>query len=300
MTDAAQHTRLGVVVVNYKSVELLRAHLATAEFPDDTRITVVNNSDDDASTLAQLAGQNNWTVISAGTNVGFGKASNLGARQLVAEGCTSILLLNPDAWIPLADLRTLITVQTNNPQAMIAPRVVREDGRLWFSGARLRNRVGLAVHDDAAGSRSDWITAACLLTPANAWGASGGMDEDYFLYWEDVDLTYKWRRTGGTLIVEESAVGFHSVGGTQGGSAGKSATFLYYNCRSRLLFAAKNLDTRTKLTWIVTSPFHMLYMLREAQIHRVGKKGQLLGAVFRGTLAGLRLLLITRSREQRL
>ncbi len=46
----------------------------------------------------------------------------------------------------------------------------------------------------------DWVNAACLVLPTQAWGAVGGFDEAYFMYCEDVDLCLRIRLAGLTLV----------------------------------------------------------------------------------------------------
>lgn len=282
---------LGVIVVNYNSSSLLRTYLAVARFPLGTRVTVVDNSEraDEKLALLTLADTHGWHVIDAGSNLGFGAAMNVGADDAIIHGCTDLLLLNPDASISEADLAVLRTILAENPGAMVSPRIMRDDGRLWFDGAVILPVAGRAVHRPVT-DRSDWISAACLLVPATAWRTLGGMDSDYFLYWEDVDLTYRWKRQGGTLIVASDVEAIHSVGGTQSGGIGKSTTYLYYNCRNRLLFAAKNLGLGRTLLWLSTTPHYWMHMLRQARIKQSTDPAGALAAILRGSLAGVAMM----------
>jgi GT2 family glycosyltransferase len=278
-----------VIVVNFNASQLLRDHLATAEFPAGTVITVVENSieRDEKEVVRTLAKANEWTLLDSGGNVGFGKAMNLGAADALAKGCTTLLLLNPDAWIDSNELDRLLENHDRYPSAMISPRIFREDGSLWFSGAQIRSVVGRASHMAGRESDSDWISAACLLVPGTAWQRLDGMDEEYFLYWEDVDLTFRWKQLGGRLLVAEDARATHSVGGTQLTSIGKSTTFLRYNSRNRLLFASKNLGFQRTVLWAITTPNYWVHMLRQARIRKSKDKLGAISAIIQGTLSGL-------------
>jgi N-acetylglucosaminyl-diphospho-decaprenol L-rhamnosyltransferase len=281
-------TRLGVVVVNYESADLLRQHLVGAVFPDGTEIVVVDNSTSSLGRreLREVSANQSWTVLNANENVGFGKAVNMGAAALIAEGCSVLLLLNPDAWISIDNIEKLVAIHESDPLAIVAPHVKRADGRPWFEGAVINNLSGLAVHSFDSSRSPEWLTAACLLVPTRVWDELGGIDGAYFLYWEDVDLTYRWRQCGGTLRVVPDIEAFHSVGGTQS-AGGKSISYLYFNCRNRLVFASKNISAWRTFGWVITSPYQWRLLLREAGFRHSRQKFEILKAILGGTIMGV-------------
>ncbi len=292
---------LGVVVVNYNSTELLHKHLATADFAAGTHVVVVDNSEVPSAKaeLRVLAAGHRWHLIDAGRNRGFGAAVNLGAAYLLDQGCSSLLLLNPDAAIARGDLDRLLQIQRECPRAILSPRIRRADGTLWFTGAELRMHAGEAVHSDQGESPPHWLTAACLLMTRDVWLELDGIDEDYFLYWEDVDLTYRWRQRGGELRVVASATATHDVGATQQNLVGKSTIFLFYNSRNRLLFAAKTLGLWRTLLWALCTPKYVWRMLERARFRRAPEHWSSLRAIVCGTCAGLGLALVQLVRPAR-
>ena len=64
--------------------------------------------------------------------------------------------------------------------------------------------------------------SAARASPRTPRGGSelGGFDDEYFLYWEDVDLSYRCTRAGGALLVRQDLEVLHDVGGTQEPTAG--------------------------------------------------------------------------------
>ena len=97
-----------------------------------------------------------------------------------------------------------------------------------------------------------WVSGACVALSAELWDASGGFDEDYFLYWEDVDLSARVWAVGGTVRVDETVTAVHDEGGTHGFTGperAKSPIYYYYNVRNRLIFASKHLDEAGQARW---------------------------------------------------
>ncbi|NYD68509.1 glycosyltransferase [Agromyces atrinae] len=275
---------MAAVVVAFNSVELLRENLAKNPLPG-VAIVVVDNSTiqlerDATELLAQAEG---WLYIAMSENVGFGSASNAGAEAAIDRGCSHVLLLNPDASIRADSLDQLI--EQADDDTILSPLILRPDGKVWFRGGELDVSKGVARHA-AAPVDPVWLTGACMLVPARAWSNLGGFDSRYFLYWEDVDLSFRWRASGGGLRVVETATALHDAGGTQGLEDEKSPTYFRYNCRNRILFGFLNLRTSSALWWFISSPRYWRRMLRSANV-QPGRRGAALSASIRGTTAGL-------------
>jgi GT2 family glycosyltransferase len=249
---------LAIVVVNYGSSALLERNLLPVARESGVRIIVVDNLTDAAERAAveALAARERWSTVLPDGNTGFGVGMNLGVARAREEGCTRYLLLNPDATIGVADLRALVRRSEEAPLSLLAPRVLRPDGSVWFDGADLylddgrirspRRRAALAPE-----RWEPWLSGACLLVTDELWQRVGGFHDGYFLYWEDVDLSHRVLAVGGALEVVAEASAMHAEGGTQGvdGGAAKSATYYFYNIRNRMLFAVTNLDAADVRRW---------------------------------------------------
>jgi GT2 family glycosyltransferase len=260
-------TRLAVIVVNYGSVELIRQNLvALGRELQGGRIVVVDNfsTASNRAAVIALAEEEDWDVVLPGDNTGFGRGMNLGVAAARERGARRFLLLNPDAVIASTDVETLVARSERDPLAVLTPRILRPDGTLWSAGSdlylddgRIRSR-----RRRLEGARlMPWLSGACLMISAELWERTGGFDEGYFLYWEDVDLSWRVVEAGGTLEVADDAVAVHAQGGTQtttaastapgaesAGSA-KSSTYYRYNIRNRMLFAARHLDDAGIRAW---------------------------------------------------
>jgi N-acetylglucosaminyl-diphospho-decaprenol L-rhamnosyltransferase len=304
---SAPRAALGIIVVNYGSHELIAANLARLDPPaSDTHIVIVDNffSTAERQAIARVAGEHGWPLVEMAENVGFGIAMNIGVDRATDLGCENFLLLNPDAFVSWAAIDSMRADCDKDPMVMVAPTIVRPDGKIWFRGNVVNRRNGsLRGADDFRAAGPDgWLTGACLLVNRRLWDKMGGFDPDYFLYWEDVDLSHRCWEVGGRLLVRFDLIATHDVGGTQptdSDAAGKSSIYVYYNCRNRLVYASKHLRGSATVWWILTTPvqsFHILSRIGRRQLVRSPRhvwsavSGSLNGFAFAGSALLCRLM----------
>jgi GT2 family glycosyltransferase len=258
-------TQTAIVVVNYGSSGLLEESLAPLTRSDPNLLgVVVDNATTSAERdrVVELAAREGWLTVLPDGNTGFGGGMNVGVARAREAGARHFLLLNPDAAIDAGAVAELRSESDARPLALLSPRILRPDGSLWFAGSdlylddgRIRSR-----RRRLEGARVEpWLSGACLFVSDALWQRVGGFDEEFFLYWEDVDLCRRVTDVGGTLEVAEGVTAVHAQGGTQGSagasSAGqaKSSTYYYYNIRNRLLFGARHLGPDDLRRWRAAS-----------------------------------------------
>jgi GT2 family glycosyltransferase len=282
-------SRDAVVVVSYGDPTVLLDNPMLVASSRWHAVVVDNLSTPDHRASARaLAQRHGWELLEPGSNLGFGAGANLGIERAVAGGSEVVLLVNPDAQLEHAAAEALATSVRSEPGLLASPTVVRPDGSPWFAGASLDLRTGRTSGDRDAYA-TPWLSGACLATRADAWLRHGGFADDYFLYWEDIDLSVRWVASGGRLAVLDTVTCRHAVGGTQHASSSraKSPQYYYYNCRNRLLFAARNLPARARWRWACGAlPYARDVLLRGGRRQLLHPRSTL-GAAMRGTVAGL-------------
>lgn len=249
--------RPALLIVNFDSARLLRDNIVplTREMDDLLTVVVDNYSNERARReVEQLCRTEGWTLHMSDVNDGFGAGMNRAAAIARGMEADILMLLNPDARMTVASARELISVIERAPLSLVAPTVLRSDGSLWFGGGTLdlvRGRTLSRPCDMGSEDELPWLSGACLITTTKAWQMLSGFDEDYFLYWEDVDLSYRALSAGLALDVLDTVEVLHDEGGTQGGDARNplSWDYYYYNIRNRLLFARKWLAPRDRRRW---------------------------------------------------
>lgn len=255
MTAAA---RLAVIVVNYGSSSLLAANLTPLSRSGDAGIIVVDNFSTvgERRAVEKLAAGEGWQLVAPATNRGFGGGMNLGAAAAFEAGYEALLLLNPDATLDAGALEVLASRVIADPETAVAPVVRRPDGGVFFAGSDLHmpdGRIKSTRHRTADSEVVEWLSGACFAISRTLWERVGGFDPEYFLYWEDVDLSWRILAAGGGLRVLADVTAVHDEGGTHRETSGrpeaKSATYYYYNIRNRQLFAAKNLEPARRAAW---------------------------------------------------
>lgn len=260
-----EHEKLAVVVVNYASAELLRRNLVRVEreareiAPDVSVIVVDNWSGAEGRRAArEVASAHGWVLVEPDANTGFGGGVNVGVARALADGATDVLVINPDAHIDRESLRQLAAVTAESRTTLASPVITDSDGRTWFAG------IDLLLEDGTMRARrkrvpgdaqpfEPWLSGACLWITREVWERAGGFDDDYFLYWEDVDFSRRVVAAGGSLALVEDATAVHDEGGTQRAqpqvSRAKSEGYYYYNIRNRMLFAVRHLDDAAVERW---------------------------------------------------
>lgn len=216
------------IVITYNSADRVAEMVTALEAAlgdRDAEILVVDNASADDTVETARVALRRGRVIANGDNVGYARAANIG---LIAARGRRALVMNDDARIDGASLDRLIEVLgSDRAVALVGPRIVDPAGepmpsaRLRFPGpgdevARLRF-AGKSAASTAYPFRDGpvdvkWLVGACLLGKTDVLVGSGGFNEAFFLYGEDIDLCRRLSGLGYRLVTVPDATSIH-VGG---------------------------------------------------------------------------------------
>ncbi|MBO7114506.1 MAG: glycosyltransferase family 2 protein [Bacteroidaceae bacterium] len=235
---------VSIIIVNYNTLHVLlpcldsiMEHTHGLSF----EIIVVDNGSIDGS-VQTLQSDGRIRFVSAGSNLGFGKANNLGLS--VAKG-QYILFLNSD------------TLLTNNAVGMMYDFSCHYEGRLGALGAVLVNRSGQKIHsfgkfprmrDDfskylwiplkkalhlyrqpvieypSQWAKVDYVTGADLFVNRQVLDECGAFHPAFFMYCEESEMEYRFHLKGYDNIIMNGPGIIHLEG--EGGKDGRSSKFL--------------------------------------------------------------------------
>lgn len=198
------------------------------------------------------------TFVRLSENRGFAGGNNVGIERALKDGVSHILLLNNDTLVQPTFLQPLLDGLDNPGVGVVGPRIYHHPDvqRIWFAGGMIDWKTGRQWHLGAGeldhGQRSvprdvDYVTACCLLAPARVFQEVGGLDERYFIYFEETDWNLRARARGYRCrYVPDSRI-YHKV--SQAMKTG-SPTADYYYARNRLLFFLTHAPSRYRL-WLI-------------------------------------------------
>ncbi len=203
--------KLSVVILNYNVRYFLELCLSSVEAAiadlDAEIIVVDNNSEDDSCQMVKKQFPN-VNLIENKSNDGFSKGNNLGVKQARGE---YICILNPDTVVAEDTFFTLLQfADSQTDLGIVGCRLIDGTGHFLPESKRNIPRPGVALkkllgnpYDYYANQVNEFETGkvpifvgAFMLLKKTLYNKVGGFDEDYFMYGEDVDISYKILATG--------------------------------------------------------------------------------------------------------
>lgn len=212
--------KLTVIIVNYNVkyyVEQCLNSLEKALDGIDSHIYVVDNHSKDGSVNYLSLHFKNIDLIDSNHNLGFARANNIAIRQSDSD---YVLLLNPDTIVAEDTLREVVNFMDNHPKVGgIGVRMQNADGTLamesrrglptpltsffkmcglcaCFPQSRIFGRYYLSYLGWTEPQRIEVISGAFCFLRRAALDKIGLLDEDFFMYGEDIDLSYRLLKGG--------------------------------------------------------------------------------------------------------
>lgn len=231
-----QSCDLSIVIVNWNVREELRNCLASIygglREELSFEVFVVDNASRDGSVEMVRGESPQVKLIVNQANLGFTKANNQGISQSRGR---YILLLNPDTEVMGNALATMVGYMDRHPEVgLVGPQLLASDGSVqssrrhfpslttaflestilqrWFANNRVIRRYYALDRPDEELQAVDWVVGACLMVRRETIEDVGFLDEDFFMYSEELDWCYRIKRAGWQVVYFPEAKIIHHEG----------------------------------------------------------------------------------------
>ncbi len=210
--------KLSIIIVSWNTRELLAQCLDSVFSSSrlaDFEVFVIDNASSDGSPVMVRERFPQVRLIENEQNLGFARANNQAIQSSHAD---YVLLLNSDTIVKPGAIDALAEFMQAHPKAgACGPRLLNQDGNLQLScspaptlgsefkrmfhlpGVRPDGYYPMQTWDQSLARRVDVILGACLFLRRHALDQVGLLDEEYFIYSEEVDLCHRLQSMGWEL-----------------------------------------------------------------------------------------------------
>lgn len=248
--------KLAVVILNWNGVKMLQDYLSSVydySREDGVEVYVADNASTDNSVEWVRHNYPGVKIVCLAKNFGFAGGYNMSLKEIKSD---YYLLLNSDVKVTPHWLRPLISYMDNHPEtaacqpklrSMIHPSFFEYAGACggfidYLGYPFCRGRIFNVVEEDKGQYDMPihifWATGAALMIRSDDYWNVGGLDERFFAHMEEIDLCWRLRLRGRSIVCIPSSVAYH-VGGATLAKENPKKTFL--NFRNNLLMLYKNL-----------------------------------------------------------
>jgi len=265
--------KLSVIIVNYNVAFFLEQCLISVQAACTniiSEIIVVDNNSSDESCSMIRQNFSSIKLVENKKNIGFSKANNIGIEQAKGE---FILILNPDTVLAENTLEDVISYaerqnklgaigvrfidgtgnflpecKRNTPTMGIASRKLMGDSKRYYASQIAENEV----------AKVEILTGAFMLLKREVYLKIGGFDEDYFMFGEDIDLSYKLLNNG----FQNFYFGKTKIIHYKGESTVKDKTYLKNFYGAMLIFYEKHFNTNTAYKIMLKNALKALILIK--------------------------------------
>jgi len=228
---------LSIIIVNYNSskdlLQCLDSIRQTVKKIKYEVIIIDNNSIDQESLATAIGNYPMATLLACKKNHGFAAANNIGIRKATGS---LLLLLNPDTLVLDNAIEKMYHFLSSRIDvAVVGPSVIKENGSLepycarrspgiWtevfyhtglarlFPKSKIFGRYLMTYWDHTTQKEIELLTGSCMMVKKQSAKKVGYLNERFFLYGDDVEWCYRFRKAGYKIYFNPSARIVHKGG----------------------------------------------------------------------------------------
>jgi GT2 family glycosyltransferase len=218
--------KVAIIIVNWNSFAVSADCIRSLQELTDKEhdVIVVDNGSEDRSGVELKANFDHIILIQSPTNRGFTGGNNLGMEYAIENGYEYVFLLNNDTSVKPDLLSVLVDFMDSHPEAGgVQPMIYfhLERSLLWNGGSYYNTWLGhtyvKGYHQPLSPGNNqlkkvDWLTGCAFFTRVSILKEVGLLAENLFIYYEDVDLSFRIRRLGYPLYYHPGSCVYHIAG----------------------------------------------------------------------------------------
>lgn len=250
--------RVAIILINWNGYTLSQACLVSLQKvvgPDFVTVLVDNNSEDGSGQKLKEEFPE-IELIQSQSNLGFTGGNNLGIQWAMDHSFEYVLLLNNDTVVEADFLQPLVSFLDQNPDyGAVQPKIMleRERNKIWNAGGGYFKWLGMSwsvgIEQEDQGQfdqekDTPWITGCAMLIRSAVINEAGMLDDRFFAYYEDVEWSFRIRKSGFRLRYLPQSKIHHVAGGSSKKIKTKEGIvppiIHYYRTRNHLFLIRKH------------------------------------------------------------
>ncbi len=253
--------RVAVILVNWNGFSFTADCIESLQRQSyaDFDIVVVDNASADHSGTLLKEKYPQIVLIQSPENTGFTGGNNQGIAYAIGNAYPYILILNNDTFVAGDLLDILVTeIEKDHTTAAVQPKIYFHHNRtkIWNGGSYYQPLTGMTythtqIHNTDKPCQVDWVTGCAFLVRTSVLKETGPFAANLFMYYEDVDLSFRMVQAGYVLRYCPSAIVYHVAGASGKAEQQRSGGTLhpiihYYTVRNRI--------------WLLKKYTHFIYL----------------------------------------
>ncbi len=195
------HPLVSIIIINYCSYNYTAKCIRSVQsvlHSDAYELIVIDNASDDGSAEKLRKQFANIIVHREENNRGFGSANNVGAKLAKGE---YLFFLNNDTELIEDCITPLINILQHQPKVgIVAPKLLYPNGAFQLSYGKFpglynewktKKKKENSIVSPISEIQVDWVSGAAFCISKNLFTDVAGFDEEFFMYFEDIDLCKK-------------------------------------------------------------------------------------------------------------
>jgi len=217
---------VAIIIVNWNSFSHTRGCLESLRNVTyrNFKVIVVDNGSQDGSDIALESQFPEIILLRNAENIGFTGGNNRGIEWALENDFEYLMLLNNDTEVEPDFLNRLVEViHIDDKIGAVQPKFffLHNKEKIWNAGGTIIKSLGWVrtVGENRSASEkydrpkdTEWITGCCFMVRADIVRKIGGLNDRFFIYYEDVEWSLRIKELGYRLVYCPKAIVYHEAG----------------------------------------------------------------------------------------